>query len=111
MSHTTSWSARLSLDKAGKGLVGHAGAVLLRMVADASGLTGELGIALARRGFLPGWSRGVVWTQLAVVIALGGTVLADVDLLDHQRAVFGPAPSDSTVRRAWPWLMTGPWQR
>jgi hypothetical protein len=100
VSHDTSWSARLSLDRAGKGLVGHAGAVLLRKAADASGLTGALGDALARRGFVPGWNRGVVWVQLAVVIALGATFMTDIELLAHHRKLFGAAPSDSTVRRA-----------
>jgi hypothetical protein len=90
----------LSLDRAGKGLVGHAGAVLLRKAADGCGLTEGLGSALARRGFLPGWNRGVVWIQLAVVIALGGRFLADIELLGHHAKVFGVPPSDSTVRRA-----------
>jgi DDE family transposase len=96
----TSWSARPSLDGAGRGLVGHAGAVLLRKAADVCGLTAGLGNALARRGFLPGWDRGVVWIQVAVVIALGGRFLADIELLGHHAKVFGPPASDSTVRRA-----------
>lgn len=100
MGNDTSWSARLSLDHAGKGLVGHVGAVLLRKAADGCGLTSGLGDALARRGFLPGWDRGVVWIQLAVVIALGGRCLADIEVLGHQAKVFGAPPSDSTVRRA-----------
>lgn len=48
----------MSLDRAGKGLVGHAGAVLLRKAADGCGLTEGLGSALARRGFLPGGTVG-----------------------------------------------------
>ena len=100
MRDDTSWSARLSLDGAGRGLVGHAGAVLLRKAADACGLTSALGDALTRRGFLPGWNRGVVWIQVAVVIALGGTFMADIELLAHHHGIFKDPPSDSTVRRA-----------
>lgn len=47
----------------------------------------------------PGWDRGLVLVQLAVSIALGATGMSDIRLLEHQRAVFGRPPSDSTVRR------------
>jgi hypothetical protein len=83
----------------GRGLVGHAGAVLLRGCADRTGLTRALSGALARRGVPPGWDRGLVLVQLAVAIALGATGMSDIRLLAHQAAVFGTAPSDSTVRR------------
>ena len=83
----------------GRGLVGHAGAVLLRVCADRTGLTGALSGALARRGVPPGWDRGVVLVQLAVAIALGASGMSDIRLLAHQAAVFGTAPSDCTVRR------------
>ena len=82
----------------GRGLVGHAGAVLLRACADRTGLTSALSKVLAR-GVPPGWDRGVVLVQLAVAIALGASGMSDIRLLAHQAAVFGAPPSDSTVRR------------
>lgn len=97
--HDTSWSDGLSLDDAGRGLVGHAGAVLLRKAADVTGLTGQLSKALAVRGSEPGWDRGVVVTDLAVAIGVGAESMSDIALLSHQEAVFGAPPSDSTVRR------------
>jgi hypothetical protein len=83
----------------GRGLVGHAGAVLLRACADRTGLTGALSAALARRGVPPGRERGLVLVQLAVALALGATGMSDIRLLAHQAAVFGPPPFESTVRR------------
>lgn len=97
--HDTSWSDRLSLDDAGRGLVGHVGAVLLRKAADVTGLTEQLSTALAVAGSDPGWDRGVVVTDLAVAIGVGAKSMSDIALLSHQEPVFGAPPSDSTVRR------------
>ena len=99
VSNTTGWARRLSVVADGRGLVGHAGAVLLRACADRTGLTSALSGALTRRGVPPGWDRGVVLVQLAVAIALGARGMSDIRLLAHQAAVFGTPPSDSTVRR------------
>jgi hypothetical protein len=60
VSKTIGWDRGLSVQADGKGLVGHAGAVLLRRCADKTGLTSALSAGLARRGLLPGWDRGVV---------------------------------------------------
>jgi DDE family transposase len=93
------WDERLSVDADGNGLVGHAGAVLLRKCADATGLTAALGRALPQ-GSGPGWwDRGEVMVSVAVSVALGGTSMSDIALLDHQASVFGDPPSDSTVHR------------
>jgi hypothetical protein len=81
------------------GLIGHAGAVLLRKLADQCGLTGALGAALARAGKSPLIDRGVALVSLAVAIVLGATSMSDITLLAHQEVVFGPPPSDTTVRR------------
>jgi hypothetical protein len=89
----------LSVVADGKGLVGHAGAILLRKAADQTGLTVALGAAVRRPGFSPGWDRGVVLVQIAVSIVLGGTALADLAVLAHQAALFGEPASDSTARR------------
>ena len=56
----TSWDRALEVSADGHGLVGHAGAVLLRKLADQCGLTAALDAALARAGAFPQLSRGVV---------------------------------------------------
>jgi len=93
------WDENLSVATTGKGLIGHAGAVLLRRCADRTGLTAALGAVFpAGRG--PGWwDRGVVLVDLAVAIVLGAVCMSDIDLLAHQAPVFGDPPSDSTVAR------------
>jgi hypothetical protein len=100
VSENIGWDRRLSVVADGKGIIGHVGAVLLRKCADQAGLTAALSAALARRGRLPGWDRGVVLVQLAVVIVLGARSMTDIALLEQQAAVFGAPASDSTVRRA-----------
>jgi hypothetical protein len=47
------WDRHLSVSCDGEGLIGHAGAVLLRKLADQCGLTAALGSALARAGKFP----------------------------------------------------------
>jgi Transposase DDE domain group 1 len=95
------WDERLSVKADGKGMVGHAGAALLRRCADRTGLTGALGKALPH-GSGSGWrERGQVVVMLAVAIVLGATSLLDAEaLLAHQAALFETAASDSTMRRA-----------
>ena len=93
------WDHGLRVTGEGDGLVGHAGAVLLRKLADQAGLTGALGSALARAGKFPLLDRGVSLVSMAVAIALGATSMSDIALLAHQEPVFGAAPSDTTVRR------------
>jgi hypothetical protein len=83
----------------GEGLVGHAGAVLLRKLADRAGLTGALGPALARAGKSPLIDRGIALVSMAVAIALGATSMTDITVLSHHAPVLGPEPSDTTVRR------------
>ena len=56
-----------------RGLIGHAGAVLLRKLADQCGLTSALGAALGRKGKFPLIDRGMALVSMAVAIALGAT--------------------------------------
>jgi Transposase DDE domain group 1 len=84
---------------AGKNLIGHAGAVLLRRCADRSGLTRALNAAIPRGEGPVWWDRGTVLVSLAVSIGLGATSMSDIGLLEHQVPVFGDPPSDCTVRR------------
>ena len=95
------WDRRLEVRADGRGLIGHAGAVLLRKCADQTGLIASWTSTRPRShpGRLPGWDRGLVLVQLAVAIVVGATSMSDIALLAHQGAVFGAAPSDSTVRR------------
>ena len=95
----TPWDHGLRVTAEDGGLVGHAGAVLLRKLADRAGLTAALGSALARAGKFPLVDRGVALVSMAVAIALGATSMTDITLLAHQEQVFGAAPSDTTVRR------------
>ena len=73
----------------GEGLVGHAGAVLLRKLADRAGLTAALGSALTRAGKFPLVDRGIALVSMAVAIALGATSMTDITLLAHHAPVFG----------------------
>ena len=98
MDHTR-WDHGLTVTGEGQGLVGHAGAVLLRKLADQAGLTAALGSALARKGKFPLVDRGVALVSMAVAIVLGATSMTDIALLAHHEPVFGAPPSDTTVRR------------
>lgn len=100
MSERTGWDRGLSVAADGKGLVGHAGAVLLRRLADRVGLTRGLA------GVLPsstsaGWrERAAVLVQLAVPMVLGARSLLEAEQLQpHHQGLLGPAVSDSTMRR------------
>ena len=95
----TPWDRGLRVTAEADGLVGHAGAVLLRKLADQAGLTAVLGSALARAGKFPLVDRGVALVSMAVAITLGATSMNDITLLAHHAPVLGAEPSDTTVRR------------
>ena len=94
------WDHALKVTAGGAGLVGHAGAILLRKAADQAGLTGQLSAALRKKGTSPLLDRGIVLVSLAAAIALGATSMSDIALLAHLAPVLGDAPSGPTVRRA-----------
>ncbi len=71
------WDRALKVAADGTGLVGHAGAVLLRKAADQAGLTAQLSAALRKKSASPLLDRGVVLVLMAVAIALGATSLRD----------------------------------
>jgi hypothetical protein len=95
----TSWDHALEITADGHGLAGHAGAVLLRQLADRLGLTAALEKALTVKGTFPQLSRGMVLVSTAIAIAMGATAMADIAVLDQLAPVPGAAPSDSAVRR------------
>jgi len=94
------WDHALKVTASGTGLVGHAGAVLLRKAADQAGLTGQLSAALRKKGTSPLLDRGIVLLSLAAAIALGATSMSDIALLAHLAPVPGAAPGGPTARRA-----------
>ena len=94
------WDRALKVTAGGKGLVGHAGAILLRKTADVTGLTSLLGTALAEKDRSPLLDRGTVLVLTAAAIALGATSMSDIALLEHLAPLMGVAPSGSTARRA-----------
>jgi hypothetical protein len=65
------WDHALKVTATGKGLVGHAGAILLRKAADATGLTSLLSGALEQKGRPRLLDRGTILVQMAAAIALG----------------------------------------
>ena len=92
--------SRLKVTGDGRGVVGHAGARLLSDLADRVGLTEGMSTAMAptkqrRRGH----DRGRVLTDLAVMIADGGTAIADLAVLRDQPSLFGEVASTPTAWR------------
>ena len=95
------WDHALKVTADGTGLVGHAGAVLLRKAADQAGLTAQPERGAAEEGHVAAaFDRGIVLVSLAAAIALGATSMSDIALLAHLAPVLGDAPSGPTVRRA-----------
>ena len=96
----TRWDHALKVTGGGTGLVGHAGAVLLRKAADQAGLTAGLSAGLRKAGTSPLLDRGIVLVSMAAAIALGATSMSDIAVLAHLTPVLGGAPSGPTIRRA-----------
>lgn len=99
MLDASSWSKDLAVEIAGRDVINHAGAAVLRLLADRTGLTGGLSRALARRGFVPVHDRGRVLADTAVLIADGGRVMSDLATLRDQTELYGPIASDPTLWR------------
>lgn len=100
MSERTGWDRGLSVTADGRGLVGHAGAVLLRKLADRVGLTRTLA-GVMPSSTAPGWrERAALLVQLAVAIVLGARSVRQAEQWQlHHQGLFGTGASDSTVRR------------
>ena len=96
--HTTGWSSGLEVSGGGRGVVSHAGLVLLRHLADKTGLTGGLSRALATPRFLV-HDRGRVTADLACAIADGARVISDFRVMSDQRELFGLVASVPTAWR------------
>jgi hypothetical protein len=86
--NVTGWPEGLEVTGGGEGVVAHAGLVLLRGLADMTGLTGGLSRALASSRLLV-HDRGRVAVDLACVIADGGEVISTFWVLADPRDVHG----------------------
>jgi hypothetical protein len=94
----TNSPARFEVTTDGTGVVGHAGAALLRELADRVGLTSALGWrgSQGRRRRHPD---AAVLRDLAVMLADGGDCLSDLAALRDQPELFGPVASTPTAWR------------
>src|SRR5512144_394929 len=88
MHDNSDWSTSLRVEVRGDDVVGHAGNVIPRMLADATGLTGALSAAVSRPEVTH--DRGAVWRDVAVAIAGGAENLAGSAVLRDQARLFGP---------------------
>jgi hypothetical protein len=98
--HRSSSVRRAAVTLDGKNLVSHAGAALLAELADRSGLTKAMSVAMSECGI--SWHThdpGVVLTHLGVAIADGADCLADLAALKEQEDLFGPVASVPTAWR------------
>jgi hypothetical protein len=97
--HDMPWDRGLMVTADGEGLVGHAGGVILREMADRSGLTAALKDALEREDRFPEVDRGAAMVSAAVMIALGGRSMSGIAVLDHLSLVLGEPVTWQTLRR------------
>src|SRR5215831_4746598 len=98
MVHTTGWLKGLQVTADGTGIVSHAGAALVRALADNTGLTAGLSQALASNRLLV-HDRGRVLADLACAIAGGGEVISDFRVMGDRDDLFGPVASVPTAWR------------
>src|ERR1700722_12037028 len=96
--HAIGWSRGLEVSGGGRGVVSPAGLVLLRHLADKTGLTGGLSRALATPRFLV-HDRGQVMADLACAVADGARVISDFRVMGDQRELFGLVASVPTAWR------------
>ena len=100
------WSRGLEVTGGGSGVVSHAGLVLLRGMADRTGLTSGLSKVLAS-GRLLVHDRGRVLADLACAIADGAQVISDFRVMGDQAGLFGPVASVPTAWRTLEEIATG----
>jgi len=94
----TGWARGLEVSGGGAGVVSHAGLVLLRHLADKTGLTDGLSRALASPRILV-HDRGRVLADLACAVADGARVISDFRVMSGQRELFGRVASVPTAWR------------
>jgi hypothetical protein len=79
---STSWADGLEFTGDDDRLLGHAGALPLRLLAEQAELRTGLSAAM-RRGFNPAYDRGQVLVDLALMLILGGEAISDFQGLRH----------------------------
>jgi hypothetical protein len=99
VSQLTEWATGLSLTTDAKKLVGKAGIVPVRRLADRVGLTDFLGGALVRRDFRPVHDRGQVLVSAACAILLGSRSVSGIAVMRQAQLVLGHPASASTLYR------------
>jgi hypothetical protein len=104
--NVTGWARGLEVTTGGQGVVSHAGLVLLRQLADKTGLTAGLSKALASRRLLI-HDRGRVMADLACAIADGAEVISDFRVLGDQDELFGLVASVPTCWRTLEEIASG----
>lgn len=98
MHDSSDWSKSLRVEVRGDEVASHAGSVIPRMLADATGLTSALSVAVSRPEVVH--DRGAVLRDVAVAIADGTDCIADARVLVDQPRVFGPVASIPTMWRS-----------
>jgi hypothetical protein len=99
VSKLTEWAEGLSLSAGGRKLVGKAGIVPARRLADKVGMTDALSGALVRRDFHPVHDRGAVLVSAACAILLGSRSMSGIAVMRQVSAVLGNPASASTLWR------------
>jgi hypothetical protein len=99
VSKLTEWADGLSLSTGGRKLVGKAGIVPVRRLADKVGLTDALSGALVRRDFHPVQHRGGVLVSAACAVLLGARSIAGIEVMRQAALVLGNPASASTLYR------------
>jgi hypothetical protein len=99
VSKLTEWAKDLSVSAGGRKLVGKAGIVPVRRLADKVGLTDTLSSALVRRDFHPVHDRGGVLVTAACAVLLGARSIAGIAVMRQAALVLGRPASASTLYR------------
>ncbi len=100
MSKGSGWDRGLRVEADGKGLVGQAGIVLLRKMADKAGLTAALGSCFPVSAAVNRIDRAASLIYLACAIVLGAKNLSAAERMAHHHRPLGLAGgSDSTLWR------------
>ncbi len=97
---STQWSAGMKVTVGGSGITSRAGTAGARMLLDKVGMPTALASAMAGTTAYPGLDRGRLLTDVAVMIADGGTRLGEIAALGDQEELFGPVASVATAWRA-----------
>lgn len=95
----TSWSTGLTVTGNGTGVINHAGASVLRLVADTTGLTGRLSQAMGGNKNGRGHDRGRVLIDAAMAMGDGKDTIRRVEVLSAQKGLYADMASRSTVGR------------